>query len=88
MQPIGIIANPAFDEATDHGLVRRDARRLFDRGVTKVGVRRGFFLKRYHYEFIRLFAPHLNATVVKRALATANEAQRKWLFVDENLPVL
>lgn len=85
---IGIIAHVAFDPATDKGLVRLDASHLFERGVTKLGVRRGFFLKRFHYAFIELFAPHLKEAVVRRSLSSTHEAQRKWLFVDEQLPVL
>ncbi len=85
---IGIIARAAFDETTDVGLVRVDAGRLFERGVTKLGIRRGFFLKRFHLAFIEAFAPHLTPAVVAQALGARHEAQRKWLFVDEALPVL
>jgi len=85
---IGIIAQVAWDPATDAGLVRIDASHLFERGVTKIGVRRGFFLKRFHYAFIALFAPHLTEAVVRRSISAGHEAQRKWLFVDESLPLL
>ncbi|GJL81220.1 MAG: transcriptional regulator CysB [marine bacterium B5-7] len=85
---IGIIAHVAFDEEVDRGLVRVDASRLFERGITKIGIRRGFFLKRYHYAFIEAFAPHLTESVVHQSLSSSHEAQRKWLFVDESLPVL
>jgi LysR family cys regulon transcriptional activator len=85
---IGIIAQVAFDPETDKGLVRIDASHLFERGVTKIGVRRGFFLKRFHYAFIERFAPHLKVAVVRQSLSAKHEAQRKWLFVDESLPVL
>jgi len=85
---IGIIANPAFSEGADQGLVRIDASHLFERGITKLGIRRGFFLKKFHYDFIQLFAPHLTRTIVLQAMKTGNEARRKWLFVDEFLPLL
>jgi LysR family cys regulon transcriptional activator len=85
---IGIIAHVAFDPDTDVGLVRIDASHLFERGVTKIGLRRGFFLKRFHYAFLEHFAPHLTESVVRKSLSSIHEAQRKWLFVDEKLPVL
>ncbi len=85
---IGIVARVAFDDAADPGLVRVDAGNLFERGVTKLGMRRGFFLKQYHFAFIEAFAPHLRPPVVRQALEARHEAQRKWLFVDEDLPVL
>ncbi len=85
---IGVIAHVAFDPQVDRQLVRIDASHLFDRGVTKLGVRRGFFLKRFHYAFIGRFAPHLTEAVVRQSLTARHEAQRKWLFVDEHLPVL
>ncbi len=85
---IGVIAHVAFDPKIDKDLVRINASHLFERGVTKIGVRPGFFLKRFHYAFIEQFAPHLKESVVRRSLSTMHEEQRKWLFVDERLPVL
>lgn len=85
---VGIIAGVAFDAGVDQGLVRIDTDQLFEPGITKIGVRRGFFLKRFHYTFIERFAPHLAEPVVRQALAATHEAQRKWLFVDESLPLL
>ncbi|KAA3630163.1 MAG: HTH-type transcriptional regulator CysB [Proteobacteria bacterium] len=85
---IGIIARVAFDPAIDGGLRRIDASHLFERGVIKLGVRRGFFLKRFHYAFIERFAPHLGESVVRQALGAMHAAQRKWLFIDETLPVM
>lgn len=85
---IGIMSRMAFDEVNDKDLVRLDAAHLIERGVTKIGIRRGFFLKRLHLDFIQMFAPHLTPSVVRRAQAATHEEQRKWLFVDEALPLL
>jgi LysR family transcriptional regulator, cys regulon transcriptional activator len=85
---VGIIARVAFDSASDHGLAQIDASHLFEPGMTKIGVRRGFFLKRFHYAFLEGYASHLTEPVVRQALAATHEAQRKWLFVDESLPLM
>ncbi len=65
---VGIIASMAFDPARDLGLRALDARHLFENSTTRIGIRRGAFLRQYTYDFIALFAPHLNKTVVQQAL--------------------
>lgn len=67
---IGIIANMAYDEAEDHDLVRLDASHLFRQSTTHIGFRRGTFLRGYMVELISMFAPHLTAEVVEKAIAT------------------
>jgi LysR family cys regulon transcriptional activator len=64
---IGIIARMAVDEAQDSGLVVLDASHLFKPSVTKIGFRRGTFLRGYMYDFIELFAPHLTRRLVDQA---------------------
>ena len=64
-----------------------DSSKLFERGITRIGMRRGFHLRQFHYAFIEIFAPHLTATVVRQSLAARHPAQRKWLFLDEELPL-
>lgn len=65
---VGIVASMAVDAAKDEGLVVRDASHLFPKSTTAIGIVRGSYLKGYVYSFIELFAPHLNAEVVDRAL--------------------
>jgi LysR family cys regulon transcriptional activator len=65
---VGIIASMAFDPARDQGLRALDVSHLFENSTTRIGIRRGAFLRQYTFDFIALFAPHLNQTVVREAL--------------------
>jgi len=84
---IGIIAGMAYDERTDHDLVALDASHLFESSITKIGCRRGTFLRGYMYEFIEHFAPHLNRDVVKEAFQRHSRAELDELFSHLELPV-
>jgi LysR family cys regulon transcriptional activator len=66
---VGIIAAIAFDEERDTPLRALDARHLFPINTTSVGVRRGGLLRRFAYDFIQTFAPHLQREVVEQAQA-------------------
>jgi LysR family transcriptional regulator, cys regulon transcriptional activator len=65
---VGILANMAFDPARDKNLVRVDASHLFEPSTTRIGIRRGNFLRAFHYEFIHLFAPQLSRGIVDEAM--------------------
>lgn len=65
---IGLLANVAFDPERDTRLRMIDTAHLFPASTTWVGVRRGSYLRGFVYEFIELFAPHLNRTTLKAAL--------------------
>lgn len=54
---VGIVASMAFDAARDQALELLAAGALFEPNTTRLGVRRGSFLRSYAMEFIRLFAP-------------------------------
>ena len=84
---VGIMASMAFDPARDPGLRALDASHLFEPSVTNIGFRRGAYLRRYMYDFIELFAPHLDGAVVERALAARTAEARKQLF-EELRPML
>lgn len=84
---IGIIAHMAVDETLDADLVALDASRLFRPSVTKIGFRRGTFLRGYMYEFIELFAPHLTRSVVDEASQRHGNAEVESLFSGFELPV-
>lgn len=58
---IGIVASMAYDAARDQSLELLDSRHLFEPNTTRLGVRKGSFLRGYMLEFIRLFAPGLSA---------------------------
>ena len=64
---IGIVAAMAYEESKDSDLVALDASHLFDSSVTRIGCRKGTFLRGFMYEFIEDFAPHLTRDVVQDA---------------------
>lgn len=65
---VGILAKMAFDPERDKGLVAIDASHLFEPSVTRIGIRKGAYLRRYLYDFIELFAPHLDRNRVEAAM--------------------
>lgn len=85
---IGIIAHMAYDEEKDDGLVALDASHLFDASTTMIGCRKGTFLRGYMYEFIELFAPHLEKQVVEQAFERHNRAELDQLFEGLELPTI
>ena len=84
---VGILAGMAVDEEQDADLVRIDASNLFESSVTKIGFRKGTFLRGFMYDFIEAFAPHLTRDRVEQALLCPNKAEVEQLFQDIELPV-
>ena len=84
---VGIIARMAIDEEKDADLCTLDASGLFEPSTTKIGFRRATFLRRYTYDFIELFAPHLKQELVDTAVQLRSKAAVDPLFVDVELPV-
>ncbi|PCI52629.1 MAG: HTH-type transcriptional regulator CysB [Gammaproteobacteria bacterium] len=83
---IGVIASMAIDSKIDNDLVRIDASHLFKASTTKIGFRRGSFLRGYMFDFIERFAPHLTKNVVTQAMLLKNNAEVDELFADVELP--
>ena len=83
----GIVASMAYDAKLDADLVSIDAGHLFEPATTRIGFRRGIFLRNYMYEFIELFAPHLSRDVVRQAAQTDDGKQLEQLFKGLDLPV-
>ena len=65
---VGIIAAMAYDPRHDADLGMLDASHLFSSSTTRIGIRRGAYLRRYTYAFIEAFASHLDAHTVDLAL--------------------
>jgi len=65
---VGILAKMAFDAKRDVTLRAIDANHLFESSTTRLGIKRGAYLRRYAYDFIEAFAPHLPAATVERAV--------------------
>lgn len=83
---IGIIAKMAYNEETDKDLVALDASHLFAASTTKIGFRRGTFLRGFMYDFIANFAPHLTREVVDQAYQKHSKAELDDLFDGMELP--
>jgi LysR family cys regulon transcriptional activator len=83
---VGIIARMAFNNEHDSDLAAIDADHLFEPSTTKIGFRRGTFLRGYMYEFIEGFAPHLTRAVVDSAIKAQTAAELDALFRDIVLP--
>lgn len=84
---VGIVAHMAVDPEMDPDLEVIDASRLFEPSVTKIGFRRGTFLRGFMYEFIEAFAPHLTREMIDRALQCSSKLELEALFDGVELPV-
>lgn len=65
---IGLLASMAFDEKVDRKLRALDVSHLFEPSTTRVGVRKGAYIRGYVFDFIALFAPHLSRIKIENAL--------------------
>jgi LysR family cys regulon transcriptional activator len=70
---LGIISDLAFDRERDTGLEFMAADHLFETNTTRLALRRGVFLRQFEYDFINLFAPHLDRRAVERVLQGGGE---------------
>ena len=69
---VGIVASIALDADRDRNLRILDAGHLFQVNVTRLGLRKGVWLRGYAYSFIETFVPTLTQTVVTAALTNDN----------------
>ncbi|SCY73458.1 LysR family transcriptional regulator, cys regulon transcriptional activator [Nitrosospira sp. Nl5] len=65
---IGILAQMAYEPKRDKHLRSIDASHLFEPSTTRIGISRDSYLRGYVFDFIEIFAPHLNHAVVKAAM--------------------
>ena len=65
---IGILASMGFDAKRDRGLHALDASHLFESSTTRLGIKRGAWLRGYAYDFIELFAPRLARALVEKTV--------------------
>ena len=84
---IGIIANMAYDPKIDTDLCALDASHLFTQSTTRIGLRRGTFLRQYQYDFIYAFASHLDKETVDQALRTQTNDEVAAMFEETEMPV-
>ncbi len=84
---VGIVAKMAVDTKLDSDLVALDASELFEASITKIGFRRGTFLRGFMCDFIEKFAPHLTREVMAKAIQCHNKQELEDLFEGVELPV-
>ncbi|WP_305406416.1 HTH-type transcriptional regulator CysB [Photobacterium leiognathi] len=84
---VGVIASMAMDPETDKDLVAIDASHIFAASTTKIGFKKGAFLRTYMYDFMERFAPHLTRNVVDQAIALKNNGEIEAMFAEIELPV-
>ena len=70
---LGLIASMAYDPVRDAGLKAMDVSHLFGLNTTRIGLRRGTYIRQYEYDFIELFAAQLTRKAVDMAMAGTGE---------------
>ncbi len=65
---VGLLASMAYDPERDTQLRALPADHLFEPSWTRIGIRKGMYLRGYMYAFIELFAPHLTREKVSELM--------------------
>ena len=68
---VGIVASVALDPERDRDLRTMDAGHLFQVNVTRLGLRKGVWLRDFAYGFIETFVPTLDKLAVQQAASLA-----------------
>lgn len=84
---VGIMASMAYAES-DSDLVAIDASHLFKASMTQIAFKKGAFLRRYTYDFIQLFSPHLTRPQVEQAEQIRDNNAIRKMFDDVHLDYL
>jgi len=84
---VGIVASMAADCANEKDLQVLEAEGLFPRSTTWIGFRRNALLRRYMFEFVRLFAPHVSTRQLEDIRRATNQDDIDDLFEQNELPV-
>lgn len=85
---IGVVASMAIDANNDADLINIPAAHLFAPSTTKIGFRKGTFLRSYMYDFLEGFAPHLSREIVEKAMMKKSQDEIDRMFRDVELPTL
>jgi LysR family cys regulon transcriptional activator len=83
---VGIVAPMAIEPREDSDLISIEATNLFPTHTTWLGFRRGVFLRRYMFDFMREVAPHLERSLVTKATQAPDQSAIDELFADVELP--
>ncbi len=83
---VGVMAKMAWDAEQDGDLVMLEADHLFERSTSCVAFPRSLFLRRFLYDFLRGLAPHLEPSLVDRALSCGGPGELQSLWAGLRLP--
>ncbi len=84
---VGIVASMAADCADRKDLEVIDAEGLFPRSTTWIGYRKDAVPRKYMFDFIQLFAPHIGKRQLDELRRTTSQEAVDALFVDAELPL-
>jgi LysR family cys regulon transcriptional activator len=74
---VGILANMAFDAKRDKDLRSIDASHLFEPSTTRIGISRNSFIRSYIFDFIEMFAPHLDHASIQAKLESGKSGDHE-----------
>jgi len=84
---IGIVASMAYEPKDHKHLTPIKVNGLFPRSTAWIGFRRNTVLRCYMADFIRLFAPHVDAAQIDKAARAVSQHELDQLFGNTRLPV-
>jgi LysR family cys regulon transcriptional activator len=74
---VGILANMAFDAKRDKNLRSIDASHLFEPSTTRIGISRNSYIRSYIFDFIEMFAPHLDHASIQAKLESGKSGDHE-----------
>ena len=84
---IGIVASMSYEPGDHEDLTPIKANGLFPRSTAWIGFRKNTVLRCYMADFIRLFAPHIDADQIAKAARAVSQDEMDQLFRNNQLPV-
>ncbi len=84
---VGIVASMAADCADKKDLKVIEADGLFPRSTTWIGFRRDAVLRRYMFDFMQLFAPHITTRNIEDVRRARSQPEIDAIFAEAELPV-
>ncbi len=84
---IGIVASMAYEPEDDKHLTAVKVDGLFPRSTAWIGFRSNTVLRCYMADFIRLFAPHIDAEQIEKAAHAISQDELDQLFKNTVLPL-
>lgn len=84
---VGIVAKMAIDRSSDNDFVTINAGHIFPYSTTYIVFLRTLFLRRYMYDFINQFSPHLTAQTIDKLLLCEHNSEVLSSFNGIKLPI-